>query len=183
MSGLTVGAEDFVWAYILNDDTWPEMADEDGDEIYTVELNFEPGTEIQYFYAYGTWDIWDEEVVPAECSNEDGYRTHTVGADDEVLPAYLYGTCDTGTGGIYENSEVFAIFPNPAQDYVEVQVLKNFGTSEIILSDISGKIVYRNNSFSGSGARIDLQHLNAGVYIIHLNTEKGNYHHKILVSN
>jgi hypothetical protein len=183
MEDITLNEGDYVWTYVRNTDEWPEMTDDDGDGIFTVEVNFEPGTGLEYFYAYGTWDIWDEEMVPAECSNEDGYRTYSVTGDDDMLPAYYYGTCTTSTGGIHDNAETFAIYPNPANECIELHLLRNIQVSGITVSDLSGKIVRRAGPFQGNDIRIGLQQLDSGVYVIQLNTIEGIYHHKVVVNH
>lgn len=182
MSQTTMNAGDIVWTYIFNSDAWPEMTDDDDDNIYITQANFEPGTEILYYYSYGTNDIWDEEVVPAECSDEGGFRTFTVGEEDEELPAYLYGTCDEDPDGIYENQDVFSIYPNPVKDYFQVEMLNSVKTHELYITDISGKQVFRTDAIHNTSFRVSTEDFQAGAYIIHLNTSDGVYHHKILVT-
>ena len=183
MSQVSMNEGDIVWAYINNDGSWPELSDENEDDIYSAELNFEPGTVLQYFYAYGTWDIWDEEIVPEDCADNEGYRTFTVGDDDTVLPAYLYGTCDTGTGGIGEQSEAFTISPNPANEHVSIHLLQKFGNSHITFSDMSGKRIKKISTHGESIIQIDLNEFKPGIYIIRLNTLNGDFHHKVVVTH
>jgi hypothetical protein len=58
--------------------------------------------------------------------------------------------------------EVWKIYPNPATDYLFIEV---YETTDITIIDIMGKIVYKQVLLSGKNA-VDLVTLSAGVYII-----------------
>lgn len=62
----------------------------------------------------------------------------------------------------------FNVFPNPAKDFV---VVESENSSELTISDLSGKMVYQSNTVN-SRTRINLSGFESGVYILSL---KDNY--------
>jgi len=184
MSMQEMNEGDIVWTYYSPGEQWPEMTDDDGDGIYTTEQNFEPGTEILYYYAYGTNDEWVEEAVPAECSDTDGYRLFTVGDEDTVLPAYFYETCEEDASGIEESNDLlFTAYPNPAKDNITISLFKNHHNAEVILSDITGKVLYQTNTGGVMTMSLPVSDFSTGIYFIKVNTSDNSYHQKILISN
>ncbi|RLG28501.1 hypothetical protein DRN98_09540 [Methanosarcinales archaeon] len=91
-----------VWVAFGAWDSWYDMTDEDGDNIYTVTVPVEQGTELRYFFSYQNgpdpWSNYDEESVPAECSDDEGYRLLLVEDVEIVLPPVLYGGCGEASG-------------------------------------------------------------------------------------
>jgi len=87
-----------VWVAFGAWDSYNEMADADADGIYSVTIQQESGTDLQYFFSYQTGadpnSDYTEETIPAECADGDGYRTLTVPETALTLPAVLYGSCD-----------------------------------------------------------------------------------------
>ncbi|HPH81228.1 MAG TPA: T9SS type A sorting domain-containing protein [Flavobacteriales bacterium] len=68
------------------------------------------------------------------------------------------------------------IFPNPFHDFVSIQSpLKNtIENTEIILVDVSGRVVYSASNISTESIRlIDLSFLKAGLYFLRLKSEQG----------
>ena len=67
--------------------------------------------------------------------------------------------------GEFNNSEI-KIYPNPTNDFVTIQVPKNFENNQVEILDLSGKILF-SKTLSES-ALLDLSHLYAGTYIIRI---------------
>jgi len=180
MAGITIGADEVVWAHINPGDLWPEMSDDDADGIYEVQMNHTPGDEIFYFYAYGTWDIWDEEVVPAQCADETtGHRYLMVGEEPIVLPDYFYGTCDITAIGELDKS--FSIYPNPASDRVTIEFPEYNNVISIRMMDVNGRIVQTHDYKNTSMVSLQLNDLPQGIYFLQAFTDKGNFTKKILI--
>lgn len=78
--------------------------------------------------------------------------------------------CLTVTGiGIEEaNAAIFSIYPNPASDYLTIDVTKK-SIDFISIVDIAGKVVYQSNNITGKHI-IPVQQFNNGVYIIKTQT-------------
>jgi len=68
------------------------------------------------------------------------------------------------------------IYPNPAQDFIIVEADDK---SEIKIMDISGKILYRE-TLNNSKQRINVSHLNTGVYIISVTNKNLVYTQKLI---
>jgi hypothetical protein len=64
-------------------------------------------------------------------------------------------------------AESFEIYPNPATDAI---TLRGTTQSQVIISDISGKIVETTNAMQ---QRVDVRHLAPGVYFVQANTAQG----------
>ena len=86
------------WVFMDSDWTeWYDLSDEDGDGVYSVTLKQEPGAALTYRFSYqnGPDPNYDytEEIVPAECANDDGFRTLTVPAHDVSMDEVDYEQC------------------------------------------------------------------------------------------
>lgn len=86
-----------------------------------------------------------------------------------------------------ENGFAYKLFPNPATNNTgtAVYIQKNCAHINIVVTDISGKILYNYNKTSGAIAgekiNIPLQHFSKGVYILNIQTDKANSSQKIIV--
>jgi len=97
------------------------------------------------------------------------YANYTVTTEDTIFYDYSAGpisnppACLLAVNDSSKKVAVVKIFPNPVQDYVNIESDKNFITYEII--DESGKLVL-NKDFTTS--KIDISNLKAGLYFIKL---------------
>ncbi len=87
-----------VWLVTNNGAKRTEMTDEDADSIYAVVGSFMTGKNLSYNFAYqdgadSASNIVTEQVS-GDCANSAGYRQLTVPAEDRVLEAFLFGSCD-----------------------------------------------------------------------------------------
>jgi hypothetical protein len=64
-------------------------------------------------------------------------------------------------------AETFEIYPNPATDVI---TLRGTTLSQVVIADISGKIVETTNAMQ---QRVDVGHLAPGVYFVQANTAQG----------
>ncbi len=72
--------------------------------------------------------------------------------------------------GIVKNSLlVSAIYPNPAQDILKVQ-LKKTGTISVL--DNTGKVVFADDSQSKIAHEINISNLNTGIYMLYIQSGK-----------
>jgi hypothetical protein len=73
------------------------MTDDDGDGTYSITIEKEAGTALSYRFSYQNgedpWTNYVEETVPAECSNELGFREIMLPNFDISLDAIEFGTC------------------------------------------------------------------------------------------
>jgi hypothetical protein len=67
--------------------------------------------------------------------------------------------------------KVAILFPNPAKETVEITFPEGkFGPAEILLSDLNGKIVLKQN-VAATGSIVDIRSLSPGIYIVQLRAE------------
>ncbi len=76
------------------------MEDSSGNGIYLCTLNFDPGTEVKYFFSYQNGPDLEKDFVDEQdlmegevCVNEEGYRTLTVESRNQTLPAVFFASC------------------------------------------------------------------------------------------
>jgi hypothetical protein len=73
----------------------------------------------------------------------------------------MFGTCTANSKEIMHSQ--ISIVPNPTQDEIHVSGIKGIG--EIIILDLSGKIVHRV-PFDSDNIRIELKQFQNGVYFL-----------------
>lgn len=71
------------------------------------------------------------------------------------------------------------IFPNPTSDFINVE-FKQFFKGKITLSSVTGQIIL-TSIFSGIDYQIDIRELTSGIYLLNLESEKGQLIQKIMI--
>jgi len=81
-------------------ESWVEMTDADGDSIYTCTVSQDVGTGLKYYFSYLKSTTPDtiymderDSLTGSECCDDEGYRTLTVEARNQTLPAVIFGSC------------------------------------------------------------------------------------------
>jgi hypothetical protein len=72
-----------------------------------------------------------------------------------------------------------SVYPNPARMQVNVSAATNL--SDVVITDISGRVVIRHNMNAQSDATIDISTLNRGMYVMQLNGINGTVSKKLAV--
>lgn len=82
--------------------------------------------------------------------------------------------------GIHENNDnlEFSLFPNPS--YGDINVNHQLTDAQIQISDINGKLVY-NQMTNEKNNKINLRHLDAGVYFVQLVNGNDKYTKKLII--
>ncbi|MBP7388828.1 MAG: T9SS type A sorting domain-containing protein [Chitinophagales bacterium] len=75
-----------------------------------------------------------------------------------------------------------SVIPNPTTGNITINYSKVFSETEILVADISGRIVYRKNETGKQFVQLNLQQL-AGVYFITIKTETTSVVKKLVISN
>ena len=123
--------------------------------------------------------IIQDEVVKGEIYNHNGFLFQTDTIDEGTFNTQRYVLnqygCDSViylqldvTVGIKERKEVLNVFiyPNPAHEYIDIQFTRcDFQTKELLLSDITGKIIKTQN-LNHATVRINLSDLAQGMYFL-----------------
>jgi hypothetical protein len=76
-------------------------------------------------------------------------------------------TLDFGNVGVETNDEIsFGLYPNPGNDYFQIQVSGNYPASSVLrVYDMSGKILI-NKPLSGDYMYVDMAKFASGVYLV-----------------
>lgn len=80
-------------------------------------------------------------------------------------------TCNIISGLNNRNNHLFSIYPNPAKNYVEIVLLKEYTSTTIRLFDLTGRELLIESSVIDEGKiRMNTTDLNNGIYLLKLST-------------
>ena len=119
---------------------------------------------------------------PYTATNNEGALTFVFHSDYNINRAGWKAQLTTeGTGvGIKENSvDNISIYPNPAKDYIFVKAENEI--LQLFVYDLNGRALL-SIPVNNKNARVDIKALNKGLYILKLDTEKGEFFKKVLVN-
>jgi hypothetical protein len=105
--------------------------------------------------------VWPNNFIGQTYQDEINYLKTWIQSRTAWMDANMFGTCTVGIDELQPN--MITIAPNPTQNEILVSGLT--GAGEILIIDLSGKIVQRV-SFQTEHVSITLQHLQNGVYFI-----------------
>lgn len=79
------------------------------------------------------------------------------------------------------NPDAWDIYPNPAQDFLNIYFPENIDLYYIEIINLQGKIQYSDNTFNrGYPLKLDLKNIPPGTYLISFKTSKGNFQKKFI---
>lgn len=93
-----------------------------------------------------------------------------------LSPRQFNGTIYYTVGGVgveEASSDVIALFPNPANDRVTLDLSAQSGTYRLRVLDVSGRELLAQQGSAGARIGLDLSHLPAGTYALHLMSDEG----------
>ena len=73
------------------------------------------------------------------------------------------------------------VFPNPANDFIQINMDANVGALNFCIFDATGKLVFSQRLLSSS-SKIDLSNLSSGAYFIQMANDKGVFNEKIIIN-
>ena len=81
----------------------------------------------------------------------------------------------------FENQELFRVYPNPTNGFLNVRINNYVGKATIQIIDINGRIVeeYNNEDFNVEKS-LNLSNLQSGIYVLKVSGDKMNFTQKIL---
>jgi len=145
--------------------------------------------------SYGTINLpstggWSTKVITASVQvTLSSDKLHNIavkrtGATDFNLWRVIV-TETTKAGSILTNqsNNQVSIYPNPATDYITIN-LSNVSENDktnITLSDLTGKVVYKHTTSKVSNLYISTDFLSKGVYIINITNGNKNYNQKLII--
>ena len=146
-----------------------------------------------------SWLITDETFIPLDsvvANIDEGNLTEiTIGnLNNDQYPDLITGNARGGLnlylGGeplsleILASSNSLAIFPNPASNYVYITFNEpSERLKEIIVFDISGKLVQQISTKEKAGLELNLSGLNKGIYFINLIESTKSSYGKFIISH
>jgi hypothetical protein len=103
----------------------------------------------------------------------------TAGGNTITLPVF------TGLTNISRMPEGISIYPNPAEDLVNITVKELVNTNyNVTITDVTGKTVFNNqlnDMLNNNAASINISNFNKGVYFVYLKNEKGTSTQKLII--
>ncbi|WP_431241943.1 T9SS type A sorting domain-containing protein [Flavobacterium sp. P21] len=76
---------------------------------------------------------------------------------------------------------VFAIYPNPASDYIQVAIPENLDNKIITIYDNSGTLIHQSKpEKEASESVIDLSRLREGIYILNFKSDQKSWSKKLI---
>jgi len=75
---------------------------------------------------------------------------------------------------------VFTLYPNPTKDVLEIQVQNRVGDYQVVVADLSGRIIKKENSLPSS---IDVSSFMPGMYLISILDDQGKQYHQKFIKN
>jgi hypothetical protein len=80
----------------------------------------------------------------------------------------------------YATKPVLNIFPNPTHGLLKIENPES-AVAQLLLTDITGRIISRISVLAHSDLSVDIQHLPAGMYYLSVLRETGDYNYKVLL--
>lgn len=159
-----------------------EMTDDNGDSVYEVILDLEPGIH-EYKFNNGGWD-GTENLDPIEDSmctlTTDGFTNRVIELEANVTEVQVstvcFNTCsECEVENIIEgaHSPIFSIYPTVTPDFTSIIFNNNNQLNKVMrIYDIAGKLIL-NKEIIGSAEKemIDMRSYDAGLYILSVITE------------
>lgn len=158
----------------------PEVEADAGEDVEiclgeTVTLTATGGDEYEWSTGESTQSI---QVSPNQTTEYTVTVFNALDFDEDSVMVFVDDDCDEDEGQTEtpEDSQDFSfdVFPNPANNYVNVKLSGSVALSKVHLYDITGKLIHsevisNENLSMSTTARIDVSMLRPGIYIIKMN--------------
>ena len=137
----------------------------------TVTWSVVNGTGTATINASGLLSAKTNGVVTVSAMANDG--SGVTGSSNITISNQVVGIQETGI-------ILTKIFPNPLSDFLIIESLNNESINEIKIFTINGSLVFQE-SFNSSSERINLTHLNTGIYFAKILMSNGDLHFQKLI--
>jgi serine protease AprX len=166
--------------------------------VNNLDIKITKGTETYYPWKLATEnsdpalkDVNDvDNIEKVEVPNASGVYTITISHKGPSLsnpggaPSQAYSLIVTGinaTAGLDElRSEVFNIWPNPAEDMLHISIVQDSASSSYEMYDVQGRLVLRN-TMTGMENAINVSGLTAGIYFVKVSSGNESETKKIII--
>lgn len=140
---------------------------------YTLHNEFTT-TEFPYNFLIGTGSCFDQANNP--CHNYDNFALRSQNIINYFAPLVSSAMpCDTSTIGLQPKSFLndLQVFPNPAQQHLQLRASNLSELSSWFITDALGRIILQDKTETRSSLVFDISQLNDGLYSIHLQSHNG----------
>jgi hypothetical protein len=124
------------------------------------------------FSEYTVNNLTTYAIVTDGIPNRDGMDTlwniHFLQFNDQTIPISLQNT--VGIEDFYDEPVEVSLFPNPANNQIELQLGEISSKSVVEIFDLNGRKLIIKNFQHSQNLKIDVSEFSTGTYIIHLNT-------------
>ena len=105
--------------------------------------------------------------------------SHTITKDNVANLYYMSTTYNSNRMTNEEEEEIIneadiVIYPNPAQDDLQIKLPNKYSNGTITVIDLTGKEILKG-SIENNQNRVDISHLKSGIYILKINSTTGSY--------
>jgi hypothetical protein len=145
--------------------------------IYEL-INYINTGSVEYKYYNGNTSS-DAEIIPANCTVNSN-REVTISAD-KVLDSYCFATCSicfpTSVSDVKNVS--IKIYPNPANEFIQIEASNAIETSIIKIQDLQGRLVL-SQYINHTNSKINISSLNPGIYVLKIGQSNSHSSFKLI---
>ena len=164
-----------------------------GEGTLIVEVDYRADTTSNMFTAIGHNANGDTTYTDTHSSTTQGpysWRYYVTAVFQDSLnpgpPWLCEPSSDTITimfpaVGINELTNTISLYPNPADDFVNIVSSNDIKTIEVL--DYVGQVIYRNNAVDLKVTQLNVASFNAGVYFVKITTSNGIKTYKLTVTH
>jgi hypothetical protein len=172
-----------VQVVIKNPWIWTALTDQGGG-VWSGTVEVDANNTYPYTYVNGGQDNWDEEEsVPEECNfgTPSAPERHVeVAEEDIVLDLVSFGSC-TLVSSVEEGQLLkMTIYPNPANQYINITEASDFIQS-VEIFDVSGKLIQSNIYEQALETSVNIQNIDTGIYFIRVQSNSGTINRKLVI--
>jgi hypothetical protein len=143
------------------------MSDSNGDGVWEITIPLAPGS-YEYKFAYDSWAGQEALTPGSPCTvTVDAFTNRVLEVTEATnLGAVCWGFCGpcSITNIDETTSSEITLFPNPSNDFLNIQGV--IGDSKVEIIDSFGRVVKSIESLNAINYKIDIQELPVGNYII-----------------
>jgi polyisoprenoid-binding protein YceI len=169
------------------------MTDDDMDDVYELTISVPTMDTVEFKYTLDGWAFQEEltEGDPCTLTTIDDGESFTnrflVLTADTVLPAVCWNACVACNAlSIEENNWLknVVVAPNPSEGIFNISAdLASSTNISINVTDVQGKVVYQSNETTSIiRQRIDLSHVENGMYLINVISDNGKISEKVFIN-
>lgn len=134
----------------------------------TKDVNFNTGTGFDTF-------VWSILVEPnGEILLGGSFNIYNNNQDSASL-IKLNGNSVLSNNDFSNSSNLFSVWPNPAKELLNIDIFENNSLFNVKIHNVIGELLIQ-----GSNRIIDISDLSTGLYIINIQTEKGEFSRKFI---